>query len=80
MVMILLNVLVLIGEIVMEYNYVRTRYGWEVTEFSLYSGICSGAALVGKMYLSISLKNTNCNIDIFRSSYSNSIDSIHGAI
>ena len=51
MVMILLNVLVYIGEAVMEYNYVRTRYGWEVTEFSLYSSVCSGAALIGQAIL-----------------------------
>lgn len=47
MVMILMNVFVYIGEMVMDYNYVRTRYGWQVAEYSVYSSVISGASLIG---------------------------------
>ena len=47
MAMILMNVFVYIGEMVMDYNVVRTRYGWQVAEYSVYSSVISGASLLG---------------------------------
>jgi len=78
MLLMLLGVLVLIGEVVMEYNYVRTRYGWQVTEYSLYSGVCNGAALIGN-FIPYFFINKN-NLNIYRPGNFHSIDIIHGSI
>ena len=36
------------GEFSIAYNYVRTRYEWEVDEYSTYSSITSATSIVGK--------------------------------
>ncbi len=35
------------GEFSVAYNYVRTRYGWEVEEYSTYLSITSASSLLG---------------------------------
>ena len=39
------------GEANIRYLYVRTRYGWEVEEFSNYNTFNAGLTLIGKLYL-----------------------------
>ncbi len=36
------------GEFSIAYNYVRTRYQWEVDEYSTYSSITSASSIVGE--------------------------------
>jgi len=52
------------GEFVVGYNYVRTRYGWGLVEYSDYSSICSIIDLVGQSVLIpligyLGIKDTN---------------------
>ncbi len=37
------------GEIGINYNYVRTRFGWEVDEYSTYNSIVDATSLLGKL-------------------------------
>ena len=55
MLMMAMNIMPFIGESSIAYNYVRTRYEWEVDEYSTYSSIVSASSLVGKQE-----KDFNC--------------------
>ena len=39
------------GEHTIAYNYVRTRYGWEVEEYSTYKSIAEAMSIIGKFVL-----------------------------
>ena len=75
--MILMNVFVYIGEMVMDYNVVRTRYGWQVAEFSLYSSIISGATLIGEFVFSLYF-TPNHFVPQYRSGHSHSYHCLLG--
>ena len=48
MAMMVLQIVPFIGEGTVAFLYVRTRFGWEVEEFSQYSSIVSAIGIVGK--------------------------------
>ena len=79
MVMILMNVFVYIGEMVMDYNYVRTRYGWQVAEYSVYSSVISGASLIGTYSVAYNITVLYYNFGLScRSSHCHSYCCLHG--
>jgi len=54
------------GEYAILYLFVRTKYGWEVTEYSRYSGIIFGLNIFGWCRHKESLKRNRFKIFIFQ--------------
>ena len=48
MAMTALTIMPFVGETVVAYNYVRTRYQWEYIDYSNYKSMASAFTLVGK--------------------------------
>ena len=48
MLMILMTIIPYIGEMSIDFFYVRTVFEWEVTKYSTYTAVTSAASLVGK--------------------------------
>ena len=51
MLIFLLIIAPIYGEVSIRYLYVRTRYGWEVTEYSTYTTFDSALSIVGKFLI-----------------------------
>jgi hypothetical protein len=57
MLIMILQIIPFFGEFTIAFLYVRTRFGWEVAEYSQYSSIVSSVGIVGKMcYITIWFK------------------------
>ena len=51
-IMMVIQIIPFYGEFTIAFLYVRTRFGWEVDEYSQYSSIVSAIGIVGKKKVS----------------------------